>query len=371
MNISISNFDSVIEYENLQKVNEGFEAQFRIAMDEFLKNGWYILGTEVKAFEKEFASYCGVNHFVGVASGLDALTLCINAFNFNKGDEIIVAANTYIATILAILHNGLKPVLVEPDEKTYNIDVTLLEAHITPRTKGIIAVHLYGKVCQMDALLQIANKYNLQVIEDCAQAHGAMFKGQKAGSFGAFGAFSFYPTKNLGALGDAGGLTCADDARASVIAMLRNYGSNTKYYNEVIGYNSRLDELQAFFLRIKLPFLDQINQHKQKLALLYHEGLKRDYVLPQRHPDFTDVNHIYPVRHEARNKLKEYLLKNAVKTEIHYPLPPHKQKALLGKVDQEEYKITSTIHETILSLPISFAHSEDDIVRVIDIMNKF
>jgi len=361
----------MIEYENLRKSNEAFFKEYRQAFDSVMNSGWYILGNEVQQFEHAFASYCSVPYCCGVANGLDALILALKAFNFEKNDEIIVPSNTYIATILSIVHAGLKPVLVEPDINTYNIDAGKIEEKITGRTRGIMIVHLYGKVCEMDPILQIAIKHDLKLIEDCAQAHGAMYKGQKAGSFGHFGAFSFYPTKNLGALGDAGAITTSEEGLFKTVSTLRNYGSNRKYYNELAGFNSRLDELQAAFLSVKLKKLDEINKHKRRLANLYLNGLKSDFIRPVVHPDHHDVYHIFNVRHERRDALNEYLLKNDIKTEIHYPIAPNKQNAMQGILDAEEMPLAEEIHKTTLSLPISFFHTENEISYIIAAMNKF
>ncbi|HTE12909.1 MAG TPA: DegT/DnrJ/EryC1/StrS family aminotransferase [Chitinophagaceae bacterium] len=362
---------AVIEYENLGKVNQPFFDEYRKAFDTVLKSGWYILGNAVKDFEQQYASYCETRHCIGVANGLDALILSLKAFGFKAGAEIIVPSNTYIATILAIVHNQLKPVLVEPDITTYNIDAAKIEEKITPKTKGILVVHLYGKMCEMDKVTAIADKYQLKVIEDCAQSHGATYKNKKSGNWGHFGAHSFYPTKNLGAIADAGALTCNDEDLKNKIAFLRNYGSTVKYYNEVVGYNSRLDEIQAAFLTVKLKQLDGINEHKRKLASLYTTGLKGDFIRPVVHPDYFDVYHIYNVRHPKRNELKAYLLKNEIKTEIHYPVAPNKQKAMKGILDGIETPIAEEIHQTTLSLPISWFHTEQDIATVIEVMNKF
>ena len=360
----------MIEYENLKKSNEKLFKKYKIIFNETLESGWYILGKNVKKFEREFADYNNAKYCIGVGSGLDALVLSLRAFNFSIGSEIIVPSNTYIATILSIIHNGLKPVLVEPDINSYNIDYKKIEEEITAKTKAIIVVHLYGKPCDMNPILSIAKKYNLKVIEDCAQAHGAQYFKKKVGNFGDFGAFSFYPTKNLGALGDAGAILCNKIGLAEKIKTLRNYGSNEKYHFEKIGYNSRLDELQAGFLSVKLKKLDEINEHKRKLAKIYSTYLKNDFIKPIVDKNYYDVYHIYNVRHKARNKLKEYLFKNDILTEIHYPIPPHRQKSmkLLLKGD---YPISEEIHKTTLSLPISYFHSEDDIYKVIEIINKF
>lgn len=361
----------MIEYENLAKLNKPFFEEYELAFRQTLESGWYILGNKVQTFEKEFALYCETKHCIGLANGLDALILALKAFNFEKDSEVIVPSNTYIATILSIVHNGLKPVLVEPDINTYNIDPQKIEEQISPKTRAIIVVHLYGKMCEMDVINAIAKKYNLKVIEDCAQAHGAAYKNKKAGNWGDFGAFSFYPTKNLGALADAGAMTTNDEQLAEAIKTLRNYGSKVKYYNEVIGFNSRLDEIQAAFLSVKLKSLDRINEHKRKLAELYLKNLKSDFIKPSIHPDYYDVYHIFNVRHEKRDALKEFLLKNEIKTDIHYPVPPNKQKAMQGILDKQISPLAEEIHQTTLSLPISFYHSEQDILKVTEVMNKF
>lgn len=362
----------VIEYENLKKVNQPFFEDFKKSFSETLNTGWYILGNNVQKFEEEFAEYIGSKYCIGVASGLDALTLSLRAFEFPQDSEIIVPSNTYIATILAIVHNNLKPILVEPDIRTYNIDPIEVEKKITSKTKAIIVVHLYGKACDMGEICRLAERYDLKIIEDCAQAHGAMYKSKKVGSFGDFGAFSFYPTKNLGALGDAGAITTDDPKLVSVVRKLRNYGSDTKYYNEIIGFNSRLDEVQAGFLYLKLKKLNEINEHKRKLANIYLKNLKKEFVMPQVQPDYYDVYHIFNIRHPERDKLREYLLKNGIKTEVHYPVPPHRQKALEGIIGPEEkYSVSELIHSSTLSLPVSYGHTENDIKKVIEIMNKF
>ncbi|MFZ4621803.1 MAG: DegT/DnrJ/EryC1/StrS family aminotransferase [Bacteroidota bacterium] len=360
----------MIDYENLRKANEPFFDEYRASFDGLLQSGWFILGNAVKKFEEEFAAFNTNRHCIGVANGLDALILCLRALNFERGSEVIVPSNTYIATILSILQCDLVPVLVEPDIRTYNIDPAKIEEAITPKTKAIMVVHLYGKACEMDSITSTAAKYNLALIEDCAQSHGAMFKGKKTGTFG-YGAFSFYPTKNLGCLGDGGAVTTDDDAFAAKIRMLRNYGSEKKYYNEVVGYNSRLDEVQAGFLSVKLKRLDEITAHKQHLASLYHSGLNDDFIKPVVQKDYTDVFHIYNIRHPKRDALKEYLLKNEIKTDIHYPVAPHRQKAMSGVLSHDHFPISEEIHATTLSLPISFCHTESDIHRVIDVMNKF
>jgi dTDP-4-amino-4,6-dideoxygalactose transaminase len=361
----------MIEYENLALLNKPYFDEFSIEFDKVLRSGWYILGEQVRAFERDFATWNQVPHCIGVASGLDAITLALKSFNFEEKDEVIVPSNTYIATILSILQNNLKPVLVEPDIETYTINPALIEASITARTKAIVIVHLYGKSCNMDPIMELCRKYNLKLIEDCAQSHGATYKGKLTGTFGEFGAFSFYPTKNLGALGDAGAVICADEKLDKNIRRLRNYGSDVKYYNEIVGFNSRLDEVQAAFLSVKLKYLNAINAHKRKLASLYFQGLKKDFVLPVVDPDYADVFHIFNVRHERRDELREFLLKKNIKTEIHYPVSPSNQKALHGKLDKYNFPVSELIHRTTLSLPISTIHTEDDILHVIETMNTF
>jgi dTDP-4-amino-4,6-dideoxygalactose transaminase len=361
----------MIEYENLKKVNSPFFESYKQSLSVTLESGWYILGNQVKNFEQEFAAYCRTSHCVGLANGLDALILALRAFEFEPGSEILVPSNTYIATILAILHNGLKPVLVEPDISTYNMDPDRAEALVSTRTKALLPVHLYGKMCEMGRLNAIAEKHGLKVIEDCAQAHGAKYKGIAAGAFGDFGAFSFYPTKNLGALGDAGGITTNNKQLAERVRVLRNYGSQVKYYNQLVGYNSRLDEMQAGFLSIKLRQLEVINAHKRMLATLYLEGLKSDYIKPVVHPDYLDVYHIFNIRHPRRDELKEWLLKQGIGTDIHYPVAPNKQAAMKGILDKTETPIAEEIHRTTLSLPISYFHTPSDIEQVIAALNKF
>ncbi len=361
----------MIEYENLNNLNQSLFNEYKVAFNEVLESGWYVLGTKVKEFEKQFASYCSATHCVGVANGLDALNLSLRAFSFEKGSEVLVPSNTYIATILSIVENGLQPILVEPNIDTYNIDPTLLEQAITPKTRAIMVVHLYGKVCDMDPILAIAKKHGLKVIEDCAQSHGAKYKGKLSGSFGDYAAHSFYPTKNLGALGDAGAVTTNNDELANKIKVLRNYGSEIKYYNEVVGVNSRLDELQAALLLVKLKYMEKITSHKRELASIYLNGLKSDFIMPQVHPDYFDVYHIFNIRHLKRDALKDYLLKNNIKTEIHYPVAPNKQKAMIGILDKQQTPIAQEIHETTLSLPISYFHSKETIQQVVDVMNSF
>ena len=347
-----------------------FFDEFKETFDKVLNSGWFILGQEVETFEKEFADYNEVDYCIGVASGLDALTLSILALDIEKGSEIIVPSNTYIATLLSILHAGCKPILVEPDLETYNIDPSNIENALTRKTRAVMVVHLYGKVCNMDPIIDICRNNRLFLLEDCAQAHGAEYKGRKAGCFGDMAGFSFYPTKNLGALGDGGAILTNNPDYKMKLSMLRNYGSGKKYYNEYIGLNSRLDELQSAFLRIKLRSLDKINSHKRKLASIYLDELKEDFILPVVDDNYKDVYHIFNIRHPKRDKLRNYLLKQGIKTEIHYPLPPHRQKAL-SFLSHLEFPISEEIHKTTISLPVSTFHTREDIFRVVEVLNKF
>jgi len=360
-----------IPYESLKKLNSPFEEELQLKFSQFLQKGWYILGEEVRLFEEEFARWHGETYTVGVANGLDALSLSLRCCEFPAGAEVIVPSNTYIATILSILQCGLTPILVEPDINTYNIDPQAIENAVTSKTVAIMVVHLYGACCEMDPILQLAADHNLKVIEDCAQAHGAKYKNKLAGTFGDFGAFSFYPTKNLGALGDAGAVICKSEDDYHKLRQLRNYGSEKKYHNGVVGYNSRLDELQAAFLRIKLPHLDRINSHKRRLAAIYNRELDNGFVKPHPKADYYHVYHIYNILHPKRDELKQYLMDNNIGTEIHYPVAPQDQVALQGLLQSYNYPISLKIHQTTLSLPCSFAHTEDDIHYVCDIMNRF
>jgi dTDP-4-amino-4,6-dideoxygalactose transaminase len=362
----------MIEYENLYKVNKPFMKKYKQKFNAMLNKGWFILGEEISKFEKEFAEYCGVKYCIGVANGLDALILSLLACDFPLGSEIIVPSNTYIATILAIINAGHIPVLVEPDIHTYNIDEKLIENKITQKTKAIMPVHLYGRLCNMTSINEIASKHNLKIIEDAAQAHGATLNGKKAGAWGDLTAFSFYPTKNLGSLGDAGAVTTNNEYYAEKIRTLRNYGSKKKYYNELIGNNSRLDELQAGFLRIKLQALDNINLHKNKLANIYNQELSEDkFIKPFIDKNYYNVYHIYNIRHNERDRLKTYLEKKGIKTDIHYPVAPNKQQAMSGILDGQETPIAHEIHSTTLSLPISFCHSESEILSVCKTLRDF
>jgi dTDP-4-amino-4,6-dideoxygalactose transaminase len=363
----------MIEYENLSKLNDRFSNEFNECFQVFLDKGWFILGEQVSQFEFNFATYIGARHCVGLANGLDALTISLNAFNFKVGSEVIVPANTYIATILAIINAGLKPILVEPDISTYNLDPNLIEEAVTNKTVAILVVHLYGKCCEMDKISELSKRHGLKIIEDCAQAHGAKFRDSRAGTFGDVSAFSFYPTKNLGALGDAGGICTNSDELSHVIRMMRNYGSKKKYYNEIFGVNSRLAEIQAMFLDIKLKYLDELISHKRMLASLYFQFLKDDFIKPEIREDYFDVYHIFNIRHPRRDALKDFLFKNGILTEIHYPVPPHNQEAFKNSslLDKKDYPISEEIHRTTLSLPISLIHKEEDVLKVVEVLNRF
>lgn len=360
----------MIEYENLQASNSLFFDEYLNSFKKALQSGWFILGKGVEKFETDFSNFLGAKYCIGVNSGLDALTLSLKALNLPNNSEIIVPSNTYIATILSILQCGFKPVLVEPNIHTYNIDPTKIEEVVTSKTKAIMVVHLYGKSCEMDSIISIAKKNNLEIIEDCAQSHGAKYKNKLTGTFG-IGAFSFYPTKNLGALGDGGAVVTNNERIVKSVKRLRNYGSDIKYYNEVIGFNSRLDEIQARFLSVKLKHLNEITNHKRKLATLYNENLKSDFIKPVIENDYFDVYHIYNIRHPKRDELREYLLKKEIKTEIHYPVPPHKQKAMQGIFGSLDFPISTEIHNTTLSLPLSFCHTKNDISKVVEVLNSF
>ena len=359
----------MIKFLDLQKLNQPFETQFLTKTKEFLDKGWYVLGDEVKQFEQHFADYSNAKHCIGVGNGLDALVLILKAYiqfgKLHKGDEVIVPANTYIASILAILQADLVPVFVEPNIATYNINPALISSAITPKTKAILLVHLYGQLAEMDKIIDIAENNNLLIIEDAAQGHGLPFMGNHAR------AFSFYPGKNLGALGDGGAITTDDDKLAEVLFSLRNYGSHKKYHNDYIGVNSRLDELQAAFLNIKLPHLNAENESRQKVAKRYLNEIKNSkIVLPTCDNLEKHVFHLFVIRTEKRDDLQEYLLKNGIETIIHYPIPPHQQKAL-PDFNHLSLPITEKIHREVLSLPISSVLTDDEISNIISTLNCY
>lgn len=334
-----------------------------------MESGWYILGKEVEAFEDEFARYCETSHCIGVANGLDALHLIVRAYGIGAGDEVIVPANTYVATWLAVTHAGATPVPVEPDERTCNIDPQRIEAAITARTKAILGVHLYGQPADMDPINALAKKHGLKVIEDCAQAHGARYKGRRVGTLGDAAGFSFYPGKNLGAIGDGGAVTTNDPELAERIRVLRNYGSQLKYHNEVVGCNSRLDELQAAMLRVKLSRLDDWNERRRQVAALYMQGLEsqQKLILPFV-PEWAEpVWHLFVVRHPRRDAVQTTLNKAGVGTMIHYPIPPYLQPAYADLVLNEgDFPISERLAKEVLSLPMGPHLSQVEAENVVE-----
>jgi dTDP-4-amino-4,6-dideoxygalactose transaminase len=371
----------MIKFLDLQKINLAHQKEIEEAILKTFNSGWYILGEAVDSFEKKFASFCGVNHCIGVSNGLDALILILRAYiesgKMEEGDEIIVPANTYIATILSISHNNLKPVLVEPDILTYNIDPNKIEERITHKTKAIMPVHLYGQCAEMDAINAIAKKYNLLVIEDSAQAQGARYDGKSTGNLGDASGFSFYPGKNFGAIGDAGAVTTNDYNLAEVIRALRNYGSHKKYYNLYKGFNNRLDEIQAAVLSVKLKYLDEENQRRREVAQFYCDNIKNDKIilpiLDTRYPILDTkehVWHLFVIRTKERDKLQQYLYEKGIQTVIHYPVPPHKQLAYKEWNDLN-LPITEKIHDEVLSIPISNVIELKDIEYIVNTLNEY
>ena len=363
----------MIPFLDLKAVNAQYKKEMLEACEKVIESGWYIQGTECKEFEKEFASYCGTKYAVGVANGLDALILILRAYKemgiINDGDEVIVPSNTYIASILAISENNLVPVLVEPQIDTYLIDPSKIEEKITSKTKAIMPVHLYGQTCEMDKINTIAKKYNLKVIEDSAQTHGAYYKDKRSGNLGDASGFSFYPGKNLGALGDGGAVTTNDKALADTIKALSNYGSHKKYENLYKGINSRLDEMQAAFLRVKLKYLDNEIKKRKETASYYFKNIKNfDIILPNIRTD--SVWHLFVIRTTKREELQKYLLNNGIQTFIHYPIPPHKQEAYT-EWNNDSYPISEQIHDEVLSLPISGIQSLEDTKKIVKVINEY
>jgi dTDP-4-amino-4,6-dideoxygalactose transaminase len=366
----------MIKFLDLKKINEPYETAFQEKLKSVLASGWYILGKEVQEFETSFAQYCRAQFCIGLGNGLDALTLIFKGYiqlgKLQKGDEVIVPANTYIASILAILQADLVPVLVEPKLETYNIDPSLIQKKITLKTKAILAVHLYGQLAEMDAINEIAHKNSLIVIEDAAQSVGAI-KNQKSviKNLQSAVAYSFYPGKNLGALGDGGAVVTNDNELAKIIRSLRNYGSEIKYQNDFVGVNSRLDELQAAFLNLKLPNLDADNQKRRTIARRYLSEIKNDkIILPFWNLSDNHVFHLFVIRTQNREDLQKYLAANTIETMIHYPIPPHQQKALQSWNDLS-FPITKKIHHEVLSLPISPVMTMDEVSHVIGVLNKY
>ena len=363
----------MIPFLDLKGINVQYRDELIKACTKVIDSGWYIQGNECKKFEEEFAAYCGTRYAIGVANGLDALTLILRAYKelgvMQNGDEVIVPANTYIASILAISENNLVPVLVEPKLDTYLIDPDKIEEKITDKTKAILPVHLYGQTCEMDKIYKTANEYGLKIIEDSAQSHGAYYKNKRSGNLGDASGFSFYPGKNLGALGDGGAITTNDDELAEVLKALKNYGSHRKYENLYKGVNSRLDEIQAAMLRVKLKYLDKEIQNRKVIANYYLENIKNEnIVLPTIKTD--SVWHLFIVRSKKRDKLQKYLQEHGVQTLIHYPIPPHKQKAY-REWNSLSFSVTEQIHNEVLSLPISGIQSLEDTEKVIKVINDF
>lgn len=351
-----------------QKYQEEFEAKAL----EVLRSGWYILGKEVSSFEEEFAAYVGSKHCVGVANGLDALWMAFRVLGIGPGDEVLVQGNTYIASVMGITMNGATPIFIEPDEY-YQIDVTKLEEHITDKTKAILVVHLYGHNAKMDEVVALCKKYNLRLVEDCAQSHGSMYKGQMSGTFGDIGCFSFYPSKNLGAFGDAGAITTNDPQIAQNFRVLRNYGSEKRYYNKIVGTNSRLDELQAGLLRVRLQYMDELTRERQELAARYTAEIHNDkLILPMERPDTVNVWHQYVIRCKERDALIAHLESQGIGTIIHYPIPPHLAEAYqyLGH-EKGAYPITEQYANEVLSIPMYNGMTKEEQDRVTRALNNF
>ena len=366
----------MIKFLDLQKVNGRFQVEFQKQFESFMDSGNYILGEQVSKFESEFAKYCGTNHCIGVSNGLDALKLIFEAYKIlgklEEGDEILVPANTYIASVLAINHCGLKPILVEPNIKSLNADTDMIERFLSPRTKAILGVHLYGKLFDVVQLEQICDKHNLLLIEDAAQAHGATYvDGRKAGNVSRAAAFSFYPTKNLGALGDGGAITTNDDDLEVVVRKLRNYGQTVTNHNDLKGYNCRLDELQASFLRVKLKHLDEDNKKHQEIAKFYLDNIQlADITLPECKNIESHVFHQFVIRHKERDYLKRYMLENEIETLIHYPIPIYRQKAYM-ELSHIKLPVTEKLHNEVLSLPIYVTLTPSQINKIVSVINKF
>ena len=367
----------MIKFLDLHSINLGYQKEIEEAMLQVYESGWYIRGEKCEKFEKEFSSYCGTKFCIGVANGLDALILILKAYielgKLKKGDEVLVPANTYIATILAIVNNGLKPILIEPNSKSFNMDdIKSFEDKINDNTRVIMPVHLYGQVTDMTLINKIADKYNLLIIEDSAQAHGAYHNSKRTGNLGHAAGFSFYPGKNLGALGDGGAVTTNDSELANTIRVLSNYGSEKKYHNSIKGINSRLDEIQAAILSIKLKGLDIESSRRRRIAKCYSEGIENPLIqLPKW--DFSKENHVfhlYVIRCKKRDTLKKYLFDNGIETVIHYPIPPHKQKAF-EDWNEISLPVTESIHDEVLSLPMYSTLKNQEVKYIIQKINAF
>lgn len=361
----------MIKFLDLKKINNRYREEIDSRIKDILDKGWYLQGEENENFTKNFANFCGTKFALGVANGLDALNLIIKAYGFGNGDEIIVPANTYIATILAISENGCIPILVEPDIKTYNINPDSIEEKITSKTKAIMVVHLYGQAVQMEKIWKIAKKYNLKIIEDSAQAHGAIYQENRTGNLGDASGFSFYPGKNLGCMGDGGAVTTNDEELFNKIKAIANYGSDRKYHHIYKGVNSRLDEIQAAVLDIKLKHLDSDNNKRREISKYYRENIKNSkIILPETYDEKSHVWHIFAVRTKNRDEFQKYLTEKGIQTIIHYPTPPHKQGAY-KEWNNLSFPITEEIHNTILSLPISPVMTDSEIEKVVEVVNEY
>ena len=361
----------MIKFLDLKKINNRYREEIASRIKDILDKGWYLQGEENENFTKNFANFCGTKFALGVANGLDALNLIIKAYGFGNGDEIIVPTNTYIAKILAISENGCIPILVEPDIKTYNINPDSIEEKITTKTKAIMVVHLYGQAVQMEKIWKIAKKYNLKIIEDSAQAHGAIYQENRTGNLGDASGFSFYPGKNLGCMGDGGAVTTNDEELFNKIKAIANYGSDRKYHHIYKGVNSRLDEIQAAVLDIKLKHLDSDNNKRREISKYYRENIKNSkLILPETYDEKSHVWHIFAVRTKNRDEFQKYLTEKGIQTIIHYPTPPHKQGAY-KEWNNLSFPITEEIHNTILSLPISPVMTDSEIEKVVEVVNEF
>lgn len=366
----------MIKFLDLQKINLLHQEEIETKILSVFRSGWYLMGNEVASFENNLKNYLGVNHVIGVGNGLDALRLILKAYIelgiMKPGDEVIVPANTYIASILAISDNGLVPILVEPDLENYNIDTSIIEGHITDKTKAIMLVHLYGQIVYSEEIERLKNKYNLKIIEDNAQTIGASWNGKMSGNLGDAAGFSFYPGKNLGALGDGGAISCQDELLATTIRALANYGSSQKYVNEFQGLNSRLDEIQAAVLDVKLKYIDQENNRRRAIASMYLKGIKNPNITLPNFPNQADshVWHLFVIRCKQRSDLQNYLAEKGIQTLIHYPIPPHKQKAYSSWNDLN-FQLTEMIHDEVLSLPISPVMEDEEIDEIIKAINRY
>lgn len=366
----------MIKFLDLQKINQQYANELKAVACEVIDGGWYLLGERINTFEASLKNYLGVKNAVGVGNGLDALSLILRAYIemgfMNEGDEVIVPANTYIASILAISQNNLVPILVEPDAPTFNLNINSIEKHISSKTKAIMVVHLYGKICWSSELKQLATKYKLKIIEDNAQAFGASWNGIHSGALGDAAGNSFYPGKNLGALGDAGAVTTQDDELATLVRAIANYGSTKKYVNSYKGINSRLDEIQAAFLDVKLRYIDNENNFRRKIARYYLANIKNTaIILPQAPIDDNEhVWHLFVIRCAERKRLQQFLKDKGIQTLIHYPIPPHKQEAY-KEWNHLNLPITEKIHNEVLSLPISAVLTDEEVARVVEVVNEF